>query len=199
MALLSAPPNKPWKNKCVKEGKCIIVEDYWYDCDGKCITVETPCNQKCDLHDNESFCKKDGRCVFTTASDRTMNVLKSCDGECMDLSEKCNGKCASYQCEMTNGTCLKADGAPGRRWKDCKGKCIKSSLKCDGTCEWNQCEKVDGTCTYTVSEDSKHINFGICYGKCLELLTWNSTESCNGNCEWLEKHDSTLGRRHSLL
>jgi hypothetical protein len=194
MALCMAP-KKPWKNKCVKDGKCIIVEDYLYDCDGKCITTETPCNQKCDLYD--SFCKKDGICLITTASDRTTYVIKSCDGECMDLSEKCNGKCESYQCEMTNGTCLKADGVPGRRWKDCKGKCIQSNLKCDGTCEWNQCEKDDGTCTYSVSENSKHINFGICDGMCLKLSTWNSTDTCNGKCEWLEKHDYILGR-HSL-
>ena len=162
MRIMEPPPKIPLKGKCVQKGKCISVpHNHSYECDGKCIKYETPCNGKCDLG---GLCKKDGKCFLTGSSDRVTWVLKSCDGDCIDLSENCHGKCADFQCQMTNGTCLKANDVPGRGWKDCKGKCIKSTLKCDGTCEWNQCEKDDGKCAYTVSEDLKNLDFGVLGG-----------------------------------
>ena len=149
-------------------------------------------------------CKLGNKCMLEHwyVKDDEGEQYKSCDGECLEISEKCNGNCEHYQCEMNDGSCMISD-LPERVWKGFNGKCIKSSSKCNGLCDkvfFQQCERPAGTCSDLVDRSNvkRILMLGICDGKCLDLVSWNSTTSCNGKCSSISKFDATLGRNLSL-
>ena len=95
-------------------------------------------------------------------------LWKKCNGTCIKRSSKCNGLCEWSQCVKKDGTCAwKSD------YKLCNGKWLEFSEKCNGVCKSNQCELKNNTCTTSFYESwvNPQLMFGVCEGKCLELIT----------------------------